>query len=187
MFYLPHSSHLSETPLVCVLRPSKNGSQKALFFKNPKFPQRIHHKIFFKIFEIFFVSKDSLSIELWHPWTTTPYMHAYGTFCHFLFSKKKNLENFQNFRVLCLWVHILGVPVRPPKLQYVAYNIFQSHQKRSSRTKVMIDWKWVPKWPYLVAVFRGVFSRSVLWVFTGFKPFGEFWKKWPLGPIFRRS
>ena len=41
----------------------------------------------------------------------------------------------------------------------------------------MIDWKWVPKWSYLVAVFRGVFSRSVLWVFTGFKPFGDFWKK----------
>ena len=165
------------------------GPRGHFLVKNPKFPQRIHHKIFFKIFEIFFVSKDSLSIELWHPWTTTPYMHAYGTFCHFLFSKKKKkkLENFQNFRVLCLWVHILGVPVRPPKLQYVAYNIFQSHQKRSSRTKVMIDWKLVPKWSYLVAVFRGVFSRSVLWVFTGFKPFGEFWKKWPLGPIFRRS
>ena len=36
MFCLPHLSHLSETPPVCVLRPSKNGSQRPLF---PKFPK----------------------------------------------------------------------------------------------------------------------------------------------------
>ena len=36
MFSLPHLPHLSETPLVCVLRPSKNGSQRPLF---PKFPK----------------------------------------------------------------------------------------------------------------------------------------------------
>ena len=34
------------------------------------------------------------------------------------FSKK-----IQNFRVLCLWVHILGASVRAQKLQYVANNI----------------------------------------------------------------
>ncbi len=38
---------------------------------------------------------------------TCTHMAHFVTFC-FPKKKKKNLENFQNFRVLCFWVHILG-------------------------------------------------------------------------------
>ncbi len=67
------------------------------------------------------------------------------------------LKIFQKFRVLCLWVHILGVSVRAHKLQYVAYNIFRSQQKRFSTSKVMEKQKLGPIWANLVHIFRGNF------------------------------
>jgi len=69
---------------------------------------------------------------------------------------------------LCLWVHILGVPARAHKLPYVVCNIFRSHQKRISRTKVMKNQKLSPIWSYLVLIFKGIFSTLF---FVGFEPF----------------
>ena len=65
-------------------------------------------------------------------------------------------------------MHILGVPARAHKLQYVVCNIFRSHQKRTSRTKVMKNQKLSPICAYLVLIFKGIFSTSF---FCGFEPF----------------
>ena len=71
-----------------------------------------------------------------------------GHFVTFVFLKIEEKfffrKKFQKFQVLCLWVHILGVPVRAQKLQDVLYNIFRSHQNRSSGTKVMKNQKLGP-------------------------------------------
>ena len=79
--------------------------------------------------------------------------------------RKKNSKNFQKFQFLCLWVHILGVPARAHKLPYVVCNIFQSHQKRTSRTKVMRNQKLGPICAYLVLIFKGIFSTSFFYGF----------------------
>ena len=145
-------------------------------------------KFFFQNFNFFFISKDSQKIGLSHPRTAAPYMHPYGAFCHFSFfenwEKSFFSKIFQKFRFLCLWVHILGVSVRAQKLQYVAYNIFRSQQKRFSTSKVMINQKLRPIWANLVRIFRGVFWRLVLWVVSLVR---SFLKNDPLGPIFTAS
>ena len=84
--------------------------------------------------------------------------------------------------------YILGVPVRAQKHWYVDYNIFRSHQNRTSRTKVMKNQKLGPIWPFwclfLEAISEERFSR--FWIF--FENFSKIFNfqistKWPNEPV----
>ena len=69
---------------------------------------------------------------------------------------------------MCLWLHLLKIPVRAYQLPYVVCNILRSHQKRTSRTKVMKNQRLSPIWAQLVLIFNGIFSTLF---FVGFEPF----------------
>ncbi len=93
MFSLPHSSHLSETPLVCVLRPSKNGSQRPFFpkflkgFKACKNPQNRSWE-----------NASKNSHQIWPFWDSFSFYHNFCSTGAFLMRLKYNIGH-----ILKLW------------------------------------------------------------------------------------
>ena len=68
-------------------------------------------------------------------------MAHFVTFVFLKIEEKIFPEIFSKFSIFVPLGAHTGVPVRAQKLQYVAYNIFRSHQKRTKRTKVIQNQK----------------------------------------------
>ncbi len=187
MFCLPHLSHLSETPLVCVLRPSKNGSQRPLF---PKFPKGF--KACKNPQNRSWENASKNSHQIWPFWDSFSIYHNFCSTGAFLMRLKYVIGHMLKL----MWPH------RHPSMctqrhktrkfwKFPRFFFLKTKSDKMCHMRACMGWSFRNvKARNLVNLLRQKkfenFEKKILWwILWG--NFGFLKKKCLLGPVFRRS